>query len=343
MNQRFSPPGTPTYTGSRTEQDITIRYIEYDNENIREKEYNEENVIYHSNDKDLVQWYDIQGLHNVELIRKIGENFGMHPLVTEDIVDIHQRPTFAEYEAGNFLSLRHISYNIEEVKKNVVSCFFGDGFVLTFHEQENDLFSELRQRIVKRKGRINQKKSDYLAYTVTDFVIDNYFNILDQFNASIEDIEERVNNSAIADKSEIYTVKKNLSVFRKVIAPLREAINNFSRSDSDFIDDKTKLYIRDLHDHTIQVMENIDGHREILSSLQDLYLSEISMKMNKIMQFLTITTAIFVPLSFLTGLYGMNFEYIPELQFKNGYFFLLIAMFTITLVMILYFKKKKWF
>ena len=343
MNQRFSPPGTATYTGSRTEQDVTIRYIEYGNETIQENEYNEESVIYHENNKDLVQWYDIQGLNNVELIRKIGENFGMHPLVTEDIVDIHQRPTFAEYEAGNFLSLRHISYNINEVKKNVVSCFFGDGFVLTFHEQESDLFSELRQRIVKRKGRINQKKADYLAYAVTDFVIDNYFNILDQFNASIEDIEERVNSSTITDKSEIYTVKKNLSVFRKVIAPLREAINNFGRSDSDFIDDKTKLYIRDLHDHTIQVMENIDGHREILSSLQDLYLSEISMKMNKIMQFLTITTAIFVPLSFLTGLYGMNFEYIPELQFKNGYFFLLFAMLIITLIMIWYFKKKKWF
>lgn len=343
MNQHFSPPGTITYTGKKNSDPITVHYMEFQEGEVIELKYTEDNIVYHENKMDNLQWYDVCGLHNVEVIRKIGENFGMHPLVTEDIVDVNQRPNYTEFQHGNFLSLKHIFVNNQRIKKEAVSIFFGEGFVLTFQEYGEDLFQNLRHRILQRKGRIHIRQADYLAYAITDFIVDHYFSLIELFNDQAEALEDIINESDSIDKSDIYAVKKDLTSLRKGIAPLREAINNFARSDSSLIEEKTTFFLRDLHDHVIQILDNIDIQREILSSLQDLYLSEISMRMNRIMQFLTITTAIFVPLSFLTGLYGMNFENIPELHYKYGYFALWGAMILITLGMIFYFKKKKWF
>jgi len=344
MNNATEPPGTIVYTGKKKNKKIQIRYIEYNKSKLKHDDYLEHDFVVEENNENIIQWYDVAGLNNTNLIQKIGENFGMHPLVTEDIVDIYQRPSYTEFENSNFFSLKHLAYSNDKLKKEAVSIYFGKGYVLTFHECDDDLFESIRTRIQKGKGRIRIKKSDYLAYVLVDYLVDNYYSILDKFEDKIESLESRIAiETETVEKGEIFKIKKDILQFRKSIAPLREAINSFSRSDSEGIEEKTKIFVRDVYDHTIQIMDSIDSHRDILAGLQDLYLSEISMKMNKIMQFLTITTAIFVPLSFLTGLYGMNFKNIPELEYQNGYFVLIAVMFVITILMLWYFNKKKWF
>jgi len=263
----------------------------------------------------------------------------------EDIVDVHKRPSYVEYKNGHFISLKAFEYNSikKEVQSQSISLFFGQGFVLSFQEHEDDVFKVLRDRIESSKGRIRQRGSDYLTYAIIDVIVDRYFNVIDSIETILEDIENTISNDVDAiNKGEIHDTKVNLIKIRKSVVPLREALNQFIRSESDLIDPRTENFLRDVYDHTIQIVESADTLRDILGGLQDLYISEISLKMNKIMQFLTIVTAVFVPLSFLTGLYGMNFEVIPELKYHNGYFILWGAMIVITLGMLWWFKRKKW-
>ena len=338
-----TPPGTIVYTGKKSDIDVKIRYIEFTKDLVREEISNDSLLTLHPSVESTIQWYDISGLHDMDMIERVGNNFGMHPLVAEDIVDVNQRPSYEDYKDGSLLTLKHMDYQKNKLVKDEVSIYFGKGYVLTFHEVESDLFESVRSRIHKGIGRIQSRGADYLAYAIVDFLVDNYYSALDTFELQVEKLELGISlRSESVNKNDIYNVKKELLRFRKSIAPLREAINSFSRSDSPLIEDKTKVFIRDVYDHTIQVMDNIDSHRDILAGLQDLYLSEISLKMNRIMQFLTITTAIFVPLSFLTGLYGMNFEYIPELGYRSGYFILWIFMIVMTLIMLWYFRRRKW-
>lgn len=340
------PPGSMIYTGDKTEIPVLITYTEYDDDNYHLETYQKaENLPIHQSDESIVQWYDIRGLHDTKLIQKISESFGVHSLAMEDIVDVYKRPSHQEYKNGHFITIRSFRYNetINEVESQTISLFLGKGFVLSFQEHEDDVFKVLRDRIHASKGRIRERGADYLLYTIIDVVVDRYFHVIDR----VEEILERVENTISTDtdsvnKGELHEIKVNLIRIRKSVVPLREALNQFIRSESDLIDPRTVSYLRDVYDHTIQVVESADTLRDILGGLQDLYISEISLKMNKVMQFLTIVTAVFVPLSFLTGLYGMNFEYIPELKYPNGYFVLWGVMLTITLAMLIWFWRKKW-
>jgi len=340
------PPGTLIYTGDRSDIDIKITYLEYDETAHKLETYEKvKNLPLHQSKDDIVQWYDIRGLHDTNLIKKIADNFGVHSLAMEDIVDVHKRPSYVEYKNGHFISLKAFEYNSikKEVQSQSISLFFGQGFVLSFQEHEDDVFKVLRDRIESSKGRIRQRGSDYLTYAIIDVIVDRYFNVIDSIETILEDIENTISNDVDAiNKGEIHDTKVNLIKIRKSVVPLREALNQFIRSESDLIDPRTENFLRDVYDHTIQIVESADTLRDILGGLQDLYISEISLKMNKIMQFLTIVTAVFVPLSFLTGLYGMNFEVIPELKYHNGYFILWGAMIVITLGMLWWFKRKKW-
>lgn len=334
------------YTGSVVDIDVPVDYIEYNHEMcISESSVGSEALILHESDKNKVQWYDIKGLHEETLIRAIAERFKMHPIAIEDAIDIHQRPTYIEYEHGHFISLKALSFekDTKKIRREALSLYFGEGFVITFQEKSNDTLSPLRERILNSKGRIRSRRTDYLAYSIVDLVVDNYFQVLDTFEEEVEQLEESINkNSDEIEKYKIFELKKELLKIRKSVSPLREAINLFSRSESPLIEDRTINFVRDVYDHTIHIIDNVDSLRDILSGLQDLYISEISLKMNKIMQFLTIVTALFVPISFLTGLYGMNFEYIPELKMKYGYFILWGIMVVGVFSMLYYFKKKKW-
>lgn len=340
------PPGTLIYTGVKSEEAIKITYVEYD-ENYHSQEVfeNTNQLPLHKSDDSIVQWYDVRGLHDVNLIESIAQNFGVHTLVMEDIVDVYKRPSYTEYTNGHFISLKAFEFNEHEqsVKPQAISIYFGKGFVLSFQEHDDDFFMNLRSRIAHSQGRIRKKGADYLAYAIVDHIVDKYYTVNDQLEELLEHIEQRLNDNVDSiDKGQLHSIKVNLVKLRRSVAPLREALNQFIRTESELVDDSTEVYLRDVYDHTIQITESIDTLRDVLSGLHDLYLSEISMKMNRIMQFLTIVTAIFVPLSFLTGVYGMNFEVIPELKHPYGYFILWGVMIFIAILMLWWFRRKKW-
>lgn len=338
-------PGTIAYTGSKTTTPVSVHYIEYNNQTHKvETALDNGKFIVHRPTDQYIQWYDIRGLHDNQLMQKIADSFKIHPLALEDAVDVYQRPSYVEYNEGQFISLKALTLVDKQVERESIAIYFGDKFVISFQENESDIFREIRERIIYKKGRVVNKGADYLAYVLVDYLVDNYFTVLDKVEEEVELLEEKISIQAEdVDKLTIYKLKKEILKIRKSVAPLREAINLFSRSESSLIDSKTTTFIRDVYDHTIQIIDNADSLRDILSGLQDLYISEVSLNMNRVMQVLTIVTAIFVPLSFLAGLYGMNFEYIPELKSHYGYFVLLGVMALIATGMIFYFRSKKWF
>ena len=340
-------PGSVVFTGSRKVENVLINYLQYDAKQLKDTviESHREN-IYEPSRVDKVDWYDVRGMHDTDLIEFFGKTFDIHPLILEAVVDIHQRPKYDEYENGNFITLRAISFDKEtlEVKKEHVALFFNIGFIITFQETESDLFETVRKRIHASSGRIRERGADYLAYALVDALVDNYCVVLEDMEEVIEVLEEKMTVQLdISSKADLHKLKKELLVLRKSVSPLREAIGRFSKTDSPFVEDRSQIFIRDLYEHTVQVMDSVESYRDILNGLQDLFISEVSFKMNKVMQLLTLVSVIFIPLTFLAGIYGMNFEYIPELHYKNGYFILLGVMAVLAVLLIFLFRKKNWF
>jgi len=340
------PPGSVIFTGSQKVEQVFIHYLQYDQEHLIEDSFdNHKSIIINPSPDEKVDWYDIRGLHDTQLIELLGKTFDIHTLVLEDIADTYQRPKFEEYVKGNFIVLRALAFDKEklEIKTEQIALYFKKGFLISFQEDATDLFETVRKRVKSGRGRIRNRGADYLTYALLDNIVDNYYVVLDDVEQVIEILEDKLlTDPDDTIKQRIHHLKKELLVVRKSISPLREAIGQFSKSDSPLIEESSQMFVRDLYDHTVQIMDMVETYRDMLNSLQDLYLSEISLKMNQVMQVLAVITTIFVPLSFLAGLYGMNFEYIPELHFKNGYFVLLGVMFCVIIGLLYYFKKKKW-
>lgn len=341
------PPGTVVFTGKQKIEEVFISHIQYSPEQLKERSFKQSaNIKFSSLLADQHTWYDIRGLHDIPLIESLGKTFDIHNLVLEDVVDIHQRPKFDEYANGIFIIIKALDFDTEKLKIRTeqVGIFFNKNLLISFQETESDLFVAIRQRIQNPAGKIRNGRVDFLAYALIDNIIDHYYLVLDKIEETIETLEDRIlNNPDNTIKAQIHHLKKEILVVRKSISPLRETIGRFSKSDSPYIEERSFIFVRDLYDHTIQIMDMVENYRDMLNGLQDLYVSEISFKMNQVMQVLTIITTIFVPLSFLAGLYGMNFEYIPELHFRYGYFILLGLMFCIFMGSLAYFRKKKWF
>lgn len=340
------PPGSVVFTGSRKVEEVQIHYVKYDNEVLEEKTLNNQGrIIFHKSNNETVDWYDIRGLHDTELIEQIGSTFNIHPLVLEGVSDTHQRPKFEEYDNGIFIVIKalHFDKTKFKVSKEQVALFFKIGFVASFQETESDLFDAVRKRIQNGKGRVRLKGADYLAYALIDVIVDNYFFVLESIEEEIESLEDRMlENQDSKNKSEIHQLKKELLSIRKSIAPLREAIGRFAKTDNEMVLTNTSVFVRDLYDHTIQVMDMVESFRDLLNGLQDLFISEVSFKMNQVMQMLTLVATIFIPLTFLAGIYGMNFENMPELQWEYGYFIFWGLMVMIFIGLYIYFKRKKW-
>jgi len=340
-------PGAIVFTGQRKVDKIDIHYLAFNSDDFSEKELTNQSMP--SVDKleeNTTTWYDFRGIHDEELIQTVGAEFSVHPLALEDIADTQKRPKFEEFDEGIFIVFKALSFNKEtkKVVKEQVSIFMGESFVLSFQEDETDLFLAVRNRLRTNKGRIRRKSADYLLFALIDLVMDNYYLVLDGLELCIEELEVKIlSSSSPTVKAEIHDLKQEMISIRKAIAPLREAIGQLTRTEHEFVQDGNKLYFRNLYDHNIQLLDTAETYRDILTSLHDLYLSEISFRMNQVMQILTLITTIFVPLSFLVGLYGMNFEYIPELKFKYGYFVLLGLMGTLAVSLLLWFKRKGWF
>lgn len=345
--KRGQAPGSIVFTGSRKVEHAQIHHLTYDE---KEKQditcHNKSQLTFAPLNSEKVEWFDVRGMHDTDLIELLGKQFDIHNLILEDVADIQQRPKFEEYKNGVFIIVKALMFDKEKLKIETeqVALFFRDGLVVTFQERETDLFESVRKRIDIGKGRIRQSGADYLSYALVDTLVDEYYLVLEDIEEVVEAFEEKLLlNPENHSKKNIHRLKRELLVLRKSIAPLREAISRFSKTDSPYVDEKTTVYIRDLYDHTIQIMDAVESYRDMLNGLQDLYLSEVSFKMNQVMQMLTVISAIFIPLTFLAGLYGMNFDYIPELHIKNGYFYLLGIMAVMFFTLLYLFKRKKWF
>ena len=339
-------PGSIIFNGQRKVEHIAIHYTEYDGLSASFEELDNQTIqSFHTPKEELVQWYDIRGLHDTDLLHEFGQLFKLHPLILEDTADVHQRPKLEEYPEGIYLKIHALSFDRDNriITKEDVSIFLGDGFVLSFQEKAEDLLSLVRTRIKDQRGRITNKKADYLFYALLDSIVDNYFMVVDALAQEIQKLETKINNNLSENiKEEILSLKKLFLQIRKSINPMREAVIKLTKYENHLITKSSSIFIRDIHDHLFQIIESIDTNRDLLSGLQDLYISEISLEMNKVMQVLTIITTIFVPLSFIVGLYGMNFEYIPELKYRLGYFVLWGVMLTISIGLLIFFKRKKW-
>jgi magnesium transporter len=339
------PPGSPVHVGERKAEEVKITLIDYDQTNYEEREIEtiEESLPF--KETPTVTWINIDGLHEVNIIEKIGGHFGLHPLVQEDIVHTGQRPKFENLDEHIFVILKMFHYreDVDEVEAEQVSIILGSNFVISFQEQEGDTFNFVRDRLRKSKGRIRRMGPDYLAYALIDSIVDNYFSLLERYGEKIEVLEEELTaNPSIETLNTIHHFKKEIMLLRRSVWPLREVIGGLQREESSLIGDAIMVFIRDLYDHTIQVIDSIDTLQEILSGLQDLYLSSVSNKMNEVMKVLTIFASIFIPLTFMAGIYGMNFEFMPELKVRWAYPALWVAMITVALGLLTFFRRRKW-
>ena len=339
------PPGTLVHIGERKTGKVRITIIDYDAVQFEETEASTVEECFPYKDKPTTTWINIDGIHKIEVIETIGRQFDLHPLLLEDIVNTGQRPKMEDFGNYIFLVLKMLRYSGEnhEVEAEQVSLILGSNFVISFQEREGDVFDTIRERIRKGKGRIRKAGADYLAYALIDAIVDNYFIVLETLGEEIEDIEEELTrNPTLKMLHKIRGLKKEMIFLRKSVWPLREVVSGLQRGETVLIQQSTQVYLRDIYDHTIQVIDSIESFRDMLSGMLDIYLSSISNKMNEVMKLLTIFAAIFIPLTFVAGIYGMNFEFMPELKWHWGYPAILIAMATIATALLVYFKRKKW-
>jgi len=287
----------------------------------------------------------LDGIHQLDNIEKIGEHFKIHPLVLEDIMNTGQRPKMEDFNDYLFIVLKMLSYDEEEneTKTEQVSLILSSKFVISFQESEGDVFDPVRERIRSDRGRIRKMGVDYLAYSLIDAIVDNYFMVLEKIGEKIEDIEdELVKNPTPEVLHTIHRLKRELIFLRKSVWPLREVISRLERWESPLIDKSIDIYLRDVYDHTIQVIDALETFRDMLSGMLDIYLSSISNRMNEVMKVLTIIATIFIPLTLISSIYGMNFKYMPELDWFWGYPLVYTVMLAVSAVMLIYFRRKKW-
>ena len=338
-----------------------ITVIDYDEQHYHEAEAKEVEECFKFRNQPSVTWINIDGLHQMDVLEKLGSCYGIHPLVLEDILT-DQRPKIEDYDDYIFIVLKMLYYDEQGDKKtdeeeeedggdlgdtdldmDQVSMILGPNFIISFKEKEVDVFNPLRDRLRTAKGKIRKQGADYLAYSMIDAIVDHYFVIMEKLGERFEDLEDIV----VADPQPgilptIYNLKRDMLFLRKSVWPLREAISKMQRTDSPLVSEAIKIYLRDVYDHTIQVIENIETFRDMSASLLETYLSSLSNKLNEVIKLLTIISTIFIPLTFLAGLYGMNFRFMPELESPLGYPAVLILMLLVVVVMMLYFRRKEW-
>ena len=339
------PPGSLVHVGKERTETITISIIDYN-----EKQFHEETVATVEEcslfkEQPTVTWINVDGIHQIETIEKIGKQFDLHPLILEDIMNTGQRPKIEDFDHYIYIVLKmlQIGKNESEIHAEQISLIVGPNFVISFQEQAGDVFDHVRERIRSDKGRIRKLKSDYLAYALMDAIVDRYFVILEKLEDRIELVEDDLlTNPTPKTLQDIHSLKSEMIFLRKSIWPLREVVSRLERRESTLIQESTAIYLKDIYDHTIQIIDSIETFRDMLSGMLDIYLSTISNKMNEVMKVLTIIATIFIPLTFIAGIYGMNFLYMPELGWHWGYPVVWIVMITIALSMVVYFRRKKW-
>lgn len=339
------PPGTVVHVGDRPDGPAILSVIEYDEQGFSERVGVDLEACLASVRGPSMTWVNVAGLHDSGLIEKLGEALGVHPLVLEDIANASQRPKVEDYESYFFIVLKMLEYDqaLNQVRVEQVSLILGDNYLISFQEDANDVFEPVRTRLRNSAGRLRKFAADYLAYALIDAIVDNYFVILELLGDEIEEIEEQV-----AQKPEnhplpaIYRLKREMIALRRAVWPLREVLALLQHSESPLIRPGTAIYLRDVYDHTIQIMDTIESMRDLLSGMLDVYLSVLSNRMNEIVKVLTIFSTIFIPLTFLAGVYGMNFRHFPEIGWRFGYAAFWLACGVIAVIMLFYFRRKRW-
>jgi magnesium transporter len=332
------PPGTLVHVGEQKIDKARITLMNYDQDRLEEKQLNriEESFVF--KDTPPVTWINIDGLHDVT-------HLNIHPLTLEDIVNTGQRPKVEDFEDYIYLVFKMLKFDeiTSHITSEQVSLILGPHYLISFQETEGDVFNFVRERI--RKGRVRIRKSgpDYLAYALIDAVVDHYFIILEKIGEKIEHLEERLHvQPTPAILQAIHDLKREMIYFRKQVWPIREILSTWQKTESSIVQETNKIFISDVYDHTIQVIDTIESFRDIISGMMDLYLSTVSNKMNEVMKVLTIIATIFIPLTFVAGIYGMNFKFMPELEWKWSYPVLWVLLIVIFCGMLLYFRRKKW-
>ena len=339
------PPGSIVHIGNKRDEKVKITIVDYSEAKFQEKEAKSIGECYPYKDKSTVTWINVDGVHEMKVIEGIGKHFNLHPLILEDIVDTDQRPKIKDFVNYIFIILKMLYYdkNDNKMKVEQVSLILGKNYVISFQEREGDVFNSIRERIRNNIGRIRKAGADYLIYALIDAIVDNYFIIIEKLGEKIENLEDKViSRPKPANLRVIHKLRRDLIFLRKSVWPLREVISILQRGESSLMLEFTNVYFRDVYDHTIQVMDTVETLRDIISGMLDIYLSSASNRMNEIMKMLTIIATIFIPLTFITGIYGMNFQNMPEIKWVWGYPIVLLGMLIIGIVMVIYFKRKKW-
>ena len=338
------PPGTLIHVGSKKTDKTRITAIDYTEAHFSENEYDNISECFSLRDTKSVSWINVDGLHDIKIIEQLGSHFELHPLLLEDVLNTNHRPKVEEYDDYIFLTLKMlgVSKDRKSIINEQVSFVLGKNWVISFQEQQGDIFDAIRERLRTKMGNTRKLGSDYLLYRLVDTVVDHYFFVTEHFN----DITTKLEDQVLKDPQEntlqkIQQLKKELISIRKAVNPLREAVS-WLEKDNKLFKQGTKRYLRDVYEHIIQAIDTVENQRDALSNIMDLYHTGVSNRMNEVMKVLTIISTIFIPLTFIAGIYGMNFEYIPELKWKYGYAVFWGVMVAIFLVLLIYFKRKKW-
>ncbi|PWK17001.1 magnesium transporter [Arcicella aurantiaca] len=340
-------PGTLTYVGEEVNFETKVFWTEYNADFYKTHTFPKLGDFNLTLDADKTYWLNIDGIHEPKVIATVGEVFDLHPLVMEDILNTQQKPKFEYYDDEQlFITIKMMEFNpyTREIEVEHLSFILGEGFVISFQEERTkDVFEPILQRLKTSAGKTRRNGADYLLYALIDLVVDNYFVVLEQVSENMERLEEDILTSAKQKSlNELYGIKRELTLMRKTVFPLREMLFNLIREEAPLITPNTSLYLRDVHDHVTQVLETVDSYRELVASLMDLYLSQASNRMNNVMKVLTVISVIFMPLTFVAGIYGMNFDNMPELHWQYGYYYVWGFMILSVIGMLIYFKKKEW-
>jgi magnesium transporter len=340
------PPGSLIHIGEKLSDHIKVTLMDYDGDHLEERVVERLDECAACLDKPTVTWIHVDGIHDIQFLERLGAIFNLHPLTLEDILNTDQRPKVDDYGEYIFVVLK--AFTLTEntqatIQSEQISLVFGRHFLIPFAEKEGTFLNLIREGIRNNQGRIRKCGTDYLAYRIIDVLVDQYFILLEAIGERIEFAEENlVARPLPATLQVIQHLKREMLFLRKAVWPLREAISYLDRRESELISDQTVPFLKDVYDHTIQVIDTIETYRDMLSSMLDIYLSSISNRLNEVMKVLTIIATIFMPLTFLAGVYGMNFKYMPELEWHWGYFAVWGLMITIAIIMLIYFRKKKW-
>lgn len=339
------PPGSILYTGKEVAEKIQLSIIEYTEEKFIEKEgASIEECLAHI-DTPSMTWIQVYGVSNPNMIASIGKHFKFHALVLEDILTTGQRSKLDVYQDQVFMVVRFLQYVEEKnmLRDEQVSFVFGPNYLISFLESKEDIFQPVKDRLRKGSQRIRTQGSDYLAYTLLDTIVDYYFIVLEKVDTRLDQLETELTLLPKPDTlQKIQHAKRDMIVLRKAAWPMRDVVNRFQRLEASLVSPTTQLYLHDVYDHIVQIIDIIEGFRDVVSGMMDIYLSNINIRTNDIMKVLTIVSTIFVPLTFISSLYGMNFEFMPELHTRWGYPIVLMFMLSVAVGMLLFFRHKKW-